>query len=103
MISSGIFLSAAFILLRLFTNNKPNMTAINKMHRSRRATVTPAATGAATVIVGAAVLVGTGAAAVVVGTGAPVVIVVGTVAQRKYSGALALCDYFINISSGIIV
>ena len=96
MISSGIFLSAAFILLRLFTNNKPNMTAINKMHRSRRATVTPAATGAA-------VLVGTGAAAVVVGTGAPVVIVVGTVAQRKYSGALALCDYFINISSGIIV
>lgn len=79
MISSGIFLSAAFILLRLFTNNKPNMTAINKMHRSRRATVTPAATGAATVIV------------------------VGTVAQRKYSGALALCDYFINVSFGIIV
>ena len=39
----------------------------------------------------------------VVGTGAPVVIVVGTVAQRKYSGVLALCDYFINISSDIFV
>ena len=110
MISSGIFLSAAFILLRLFTNNKPNMTAINKMHRSRRATVTPAATGAATAIgaavvvgTGAAVVVGTGAAAVVVGTRAPVVIVVGTVAKRKYSGVLALCDYFINIYSDIFV
>ena len=71
------------------------MTAINTMHRSRRATVTPAATGA-TIVVGtgaAAVVAGTGAAAVVVGTGAAVVIDVGTVEQGSinYIGALALC------------
>ena len=45
MISSGILLSAAFILLCLFTHSKPSMTVINTMSRSRRGTVTPAATG----------------------------------------------------------
>ena len=43
MVLSGILLSAAFILLRLLTQSKPiRMATIN---RSRRATVTPTATG----------------------------------------------------------
>ena len=46
MISSGILLFAAFVLLRLFTHNKPSMTATDTTSRSRRETVTPAATGA---------------------------------------------------------
>ena len=46
MISSGILLFAAFVLLRLFSHNKPSMMAIDIMSRSRRETVTPAATGA---------------------------------------------------------
>ena len=44
-ISSGILLSPAFILLHLFAHSKPSMTATNTMTRSRRETVTPAATG----------------------------------------------------------
>ena len=94
MISSGIVLSAAFILLCLFTHKKPNMTAINTMHRSRRATVTPAATGAT-------IVVGTGAAAVVVGTGAAVVIDVGTVEQESiYQCFGFVClKHFISIIS----
>ena len=44
-ISSGIFLFSIFILLRFFTHSKPSMTAINAMSKSRRGTVTPAATG----------------------------------------------------------
>ena len=46
MISSGILLFAAFIFLRLFSHNKPSMTATDTTSRSRRETVTPAATGA---------------------------------------------------------
>ena len=45
MISSGILPFAAFILLRLFTHSKPSMIATNTTSRSRRETVTPAATG----------------------------------------------------------
>ena len=101
IISSGIFLSAAFILLRLITHRKPNMTAINTMHRSRRATVTPAATGAT-------IDVGIGAAVVVVGTGAAVVIDVGTVEQgcisvfwlcvSKIFHLILLCNYYCIIA-----
>ena len=51
MISSEILLSAAFILLlHLFTHTKPTMTAINTVSRSRRETVTPAATGAVVLV-----------------------------------------------------
>ena len=46
MISFGILLFAAFVLLRLFTHNKPSMMAIDTVSRSRRETVIPAATGA---------------------------------------------------------
>ena len=46
MISSGILLFAVFIFLRLFSHSKTSMMAIDKMSRSRRETVTPAATGA---------------------------------------------------------
>ena len=84
-IASVRFSSAAFILLRLFTQSKPTITVTNAMNMSRRATVTPAATGAE-VVVGAgaavAIVVGTGAAvAIVVGTGAAVAIV-GTAKQK---------------------
>ena len=65
MISSGILLFAAFILLRLFTHNKPSMTATDTTSRSRRETVTPAATGA--VIEPCALLVTEGMFVVVVG------------------------------------
>ena len=64
------------------------MTATNAMNMSRKATVTPTATGAEVVVgTGAKVVVGTGAK-VVVGTGAEVVgaavaIVVGTAKQRS--------------------
>ena len=68
------FSSAAFILLRLFTQSKPTITVMNAMNMSRRATVTPAATGAAV--------------AIVVGTGAEVV--VGT-AKQKHTSKFALC------------
>ena len=57
----------AFILLRLFIQSKPTMTAKNAMNMSRRATVIPAATEAE----------------VVVGTGAAVAIVVATAKQKK--------------------
>ena len=45
-ISSGILLFSVFILLRFFTHSKPSTTTINAMSKSRRGTVTPAATGA---------------------------------------------------------
>ena len=65
MISSGILLFVAFILLRLFTHSKPSMMAIDTMSRSKRETVTPAATGA--VIEPCALLVTEGMFIVVVG------------------------------------
>ena len=73
-IASVRFSSAAFILLRLFTQSKPTITVTNAMKMSRRPTVTPAAIEAE----------------VVVGTGAAVAIVVGTVKQ-KHTGEFALC------------
>ena len=83
-IASVRFSSAAFILLRLFTQSKPTITVMNAMSMSRRATVTPAATGAE-------VVVGTGAGvAIVVGTGAAVAIIVGT-AKQKHTSKFALC------------
>ena len=65
MISFGILLFAAFFFLRLFTHNKPSMMAIDTMSRSRRETVTPAATGA--VMEPCALLVTEGMFVVIVG------------------------------------
>ena len=65
MISFGIFLFAAFFSLRLFTHNKPSMMAIDTVSRSRRETVTPAATGA--VMEPCALLVTEGMFVVIVG------------------------------------
>ena len=47
-ISSGIFSSAGFLLLHLFTHNKPKI--INAMNTNRRTTVTPVATKTAVVV-----------------------------------------------------
>ena len=65
MISSGILLFAAFVLLRLFTHNKPSMMAIDTVSRSRREAVIPAAIGA--VIGPCALIVTEGVLVVVVG------------------------------------
>ena len=64
-ISSGTLLSAAFILLHLFTHSKPSMMAIDTMTRSRRETVTPVATG--TVMEPCALAVTEGVLVVIVG------------------------------------
>ena len=66
-IASVRFSSAAFILLRLFTQSKPTITVMNAMNMSIRATVTPAA----------------------------VAIVVGTV-KEKHTSKFALCVYHIT-------
>ena len=75
-IASVRFSSAAFILLRLFTQSKPTITVMNAMNMSRRATATPAATGAK----------------VVVGTGAE--IVVGTAKQKHTSKFAFVCPSY---------
>lgn len=85
-ISSGILLFFAFILLRFFTHSKPSTTAINTMSKSRRGTMTPAATGA--VIEPCALIVTEGVLVVVVGEKVTVAatdelrVLVGTAEQR---------------------
>ena len=78
--SSGTF----FFLCCLFIQSKPTTTATNAMNMSRRATVTPAATGEDGIGAAVAITVGVGAAvAIAVGVGAAVEIVVGTAKQRS--------------------